>query len=70
MYTTPLFNGNILQIHALLIAAYAGVAKPPKAPPTPARNPTPARLLGHVHLVVDEELEEEYVGLGDADAVL
>ena len=23
----PLFNGNILQIHALLIAAYAGVAK-------------------------------------------
>ena len=23
----PLFNGNILQLHALLIAAYAGVAK-------------------------------------------
>ena len=23
----PLFNGNVLQLHALLIAAYAGVAK-------------------------------------------
>ena len=23
----PLFNGNILQLHALLIAAYSGVAK-------------------------------------------